>query len=76
MVDEDTAPTALADSLSQLSLGGSFQFRFRGKSSGAMLVQTALDLRDEFTGEAGKVERKILSNMRPELWKTCAVGLF
>jgi hypothetical protein len=49
-LEEDTV--TLADSMMKLSLIGP-EKRFFGKSSGAMLVQTALDIKKEYEGAHG-----------------------
>lgn len=47
--DEDNAHLILADNLKQLSIDPA-DYRFFGKSSGAMLIQTAIELKNEYTG--------------------------
>jgi hypothetical protein len=47
--DDDDAHIILADNLKQLSLEPK-EYRFFGKSSGAMLIQTAIELKNEYTG--------------------------
>jgi hypothetical protein len=53
---------ALQETLDDLSIG----HRFFGKSSGANLVQTALDLKSEYNGS--DQDRITLANRRPEFW--------
>lgn len=47
--EEDNAHLLLADNLKQLSIDP-VDYRFFGKSSGAMLIQTAIELKNEYTG--------------------------
>ncbi|KIO34336.1 hypothetical protein M407DRAFT_127560, partial [Tulasnella calospora MUT 4182] len=54
-------------SLDQLKITH-FQKRFHGKSSGATLVQVAMNLKDEVTGSASDTQPRVL-NLRPKFWK-------
>lgn len=57
---------ALQETLDDLSIG----HRFFGKSSGANLVQTALDLKSEYNGDQ---DHFTLANRRPEFWNQHSV---
>jgi hypothetical protein len=46
----------------------SVSYRFLGKSSGATLVQTALDLKSEYSGTEQEHMRLRMANRRPEFW--------
>ena len=68
--DDDYYPTtqmnvvrSLQDTLNELSL----KHRFFGKSSGANLMLTALDLKSEYNG-TNEREHAALANRRPEFW--------
>ena len=65
----NTRLQALQETLDDLSIG----HRFFGKSSGANLVQTALDLKSEYNG--GDLDRFTLANRRPEFWNQHSVGV-
>jgi len=66
--DDDFAHVTLADNLKRLSLDP-HQYRFFGKSSGAMLIQTAIDLKNEYAaGSDVDIKRPILGAKRPEFW--------
>ncbi len=58
---------SLQDTLNELSIN----HRFYGKSSGAGLVQTALDLKSEYNGNDR--DFLALSNRRPEFWSPHSV---
>ncbi|KAG6812669.1 hypothetical protein H0H92_001427 [Tricholoma furcatifolium] len=62
--DDELPNIMLAESLRQLKLSDHDKNRFFGKSSGAMLVQTAMELKNEYTGD----RRPILGSKRDEFW--------
>ncbi|THV06403.1 hypothetical protein K435DRAFT_816004 [Dendrothele bispora CBS 962.96] len=66
--DEDYANLKLVDDLKQLELNAT-EHRFFGKSSGAMLIQTAIDLKQEYTGRETDLKRVILGQRRPQFWQ-------
>jgi len=72
--DDDYANLKLVDDLKQLELDAS-EHRFFGKSSGAMLIQTAIDLKQEYTGREIDLKRVILGQRRPEFWQPNTVSL-
>ncbi|KAG8902265.1 hypothetical protein FRC01_009626, partial [Tulasnella sp. 417] len=45
-----------------------FQKRFHGKSSGATLVQVAMNLKDQVTGSASDAQPRVM-NLRPKFWR-------
>ncbi|KAF9236278.1 fungal-specific transcription factor domain-containing protein [Melanogaster broomeanus] len=61
--DEDIVTTCLSESLSNMKLNPSHT-RFFGKSSGVMLIQRAIDLKKEFTGDED-ARREDLFNQTP-----------
>ncbi|KAF8643172.1 hypothetical protein AX16_009214 [Volvariella volvacea WC 439] len=66
--DDDFIHVMLADNLEKLSINQG-DYRFFGKSSSAMLIQTAIELKNEYTGN--EVEKPQLSHAlakRPEFW--------
>lgn len=65
--DDDFSHLILADSFKRLSIDP-IENRFFGKSSGAMLIQTAIELKNEYTGRNDDIGRPILGSMRPEFW--------
>jgi hypothetical protein len=62
--DDDLAPRKLTDRIKQLSIDP-VQQRFFGKSSGATLIQTAMDLKKEITGSDHSINTNI---RRSEFW--------
>ncbi|KAG2018384.1 nuclear protein [Coprinopsis cinerea AmutBmut pab1-1] len=69
-IDEDNAHLILADNLRTLSIDP-VDYRFFGKSSGAMLIQTAIELKNEYAGTDHSDLRKanqVLGNKREEFW--------
>lgn len=64
--DEDNAHLLLADNLKQLSIDP-VDYRFFGKSSGAMLIQTAIELKNEYTG-ADQESALLPGAKRDEFW--------
>ncbi|KAF5342022.1 hypothetical protein D9611_002055 [Ephemerocybe angulata] len=67
--EEDNAHLILADNLKQLSLDP-VDYRFFGKSSGAMLIQTAIELKNEYTGSDHDIRKTqdVLGTKREEFW--------
>lgn len=64
----DDAHLILADNLKQLALEPK-DYRFFGKSSGAMLIQTAIELKNEYTGKVSPAPQPgILGLKRNEFW--------
>lgn len=69
--DDDFAHILLSDNLKRLALDPTLELdvRFFGKSSGAMLVQTAIELKNEYTGtDQPDLRRPMLGSKRPEFW--------
>lgn len=68
-VHDDTS--VLADNLRELALSPS-EYRFFGKSSGAVLIQAAMELKQEYTQSGEPVPRVSqipgFSASRPEFW--------
>ena len=44
------------------------EYRFFGKSSGVMLIQTALELKNEYTGQDTEPKKALICPKRPEYW--------
>ena len=67
--DDDVVSAVLLDNLKRLEIG-KVDSRFFGKSSGVMLVQTAMELKSEYTGSdyVQPAPSMILENKRPEFW--------
>lgn len=67
--DDDNAHLILADNLKSLSIDA-VDYRFFGKSSGAMLIQTAIELKNEFTGSDHDFRKaqSVLGTKREEFW--------
>lgn len=67
--DDDVVNAVLLDNLKRLEIGNP-DSRFFGKSSGAMLVQTAMELKSEYTGSdyVQPAPSMNLENKRPEFW--------
>lgn len=77
---EDETTLILADNLQRLELEPS-EYRFFGKSSGAMLIHAALELKSEYTGSPDLLDivelsrkRKMMKNLRSEFWTSRPVG--
>ncbi|KAF9461610.1 hypothetical protein BDZ94DRAFT_1323197 [Collybia nuda] len=69
--DDDFAHISLSDNLKRMSLDPKLDLdmRFFGKSSGAMFVQTAIELKNEYIGsDQPDLRRPVLGNKRPEFW--------
>jgi hypothetical protein len=73
--DEDYANLKLVDDIKHLKINPS-DHRFFGKSSGAMLIQTALDLKQEYTGKETSIKHVLLGERRPYIWEPYAVSCF
>ncbi|KAF8825433.1 hypothetical protein HHX47_DHR7000211 [Lentinula edodes] len=65
---EDGEHIELADNIKSLQVD-SREYRFFGKSSGAMLIKTAIDLKQEFTGRKTDMKPVVLGERRPEFWQ-------
>jgi hypothetical protein len=65
--DDDIAHLKLVDQMQTLHIDPS-EKRFFGKSSGAMLVQAAIDLKQEYSGSNENVVHELLGAIRPEFW--------
>ncbi|KAF9037629.1 fungal-specific transcription factor domain-containing protein [Panaeolus papilionaceus] len=69
--EDDKSTLILADNLKQLAID-SVQYRFFGKSSSAMLIQTAIELKNEYTGSDIPLplsNKTVLGNKRAEFWE-------
>jgi hypothetical protein len=66
--DDDFIQLSLADSLKKLAIDP-IHHRFFGKSSGVMLIQTAIDLKNHYTGNDNEDKKEILGHARAEFWK-------
>lgn len=71
--DDDTIPNALTGRTLRLSLK-SPQNVFFGKASGAMLIRTALDLKDEYTGGQNSTQESCLASRRHNFWNAQPVS--
>ncbi|KAJ7587342.1 fungal-specific transcription factor domain-containing protein [Mycena floridula] len=67
MDNEDIAALTLADTLQRMSLD--HEYRFFGKSSGAMLVQTALDIKKEYGGDWSNSSARRADFWLPRPWE-------
>jgi hypothetical protein len=74
--DDDEATLMLADNLKRLELDPA-DYRFFGKSSGAMLIRTALELKDDYVGGSSLSSHELtdpfkikasMKHLRPEFW--------
>lgn len=67
--EEDGAHLLLADNLKRLTIDPC-EYRFFGKSSGAMLIQTAMELKHEYTAkdDSDNTTKPMLKSNRPEYW--------
>jgi len=69
--DDDDDPTlVLADKLRRIAISPS-DFRFFGKSSGAMLIRTAIELKNEYGGkecDLADPEKPMMKSRRKEFW--------
>ncbi|KAG7089094.1 hypothetical protein E1B28_010803 [Marasmius oreades] len=66
---EDLEHLMLADNLKKVTIA-KLDYRFYGKSSGAMLVQTAIDLKESYTGNPADILPGLETRARPEFWHT------
>ena len=66
--DDDDPSLGLADSLKEMGLAAPDGSRFLGKSSGGMLVQTAVELKNEYTSMVGNRQKMGPQNRRAEFW--------
>lgn len=73
--DDDFIQLSLADSLKKLAIDP-IHHRFFGKSSGVMLIQTAIDLKNQYTGNDKEDKKEILGHGRAEFWKMRPVSQF
>ena len=71
--DEYPNTTSKLQTLQQTFDDLSVSYRFFGKSSGATLVQTALDLKSEYSGTEQENMRLRMANRRPEFWAQYSV---
>ncbi|KAJ3712064.1 fungal-specific transcription factor domain-containing protein [Lentinula raphanica] len=67
-ITDDGEHLELVDNLKSLNVD-SREYRFFGKSSGAMLIKTAIDLKQEFTGKETDMKPIVLGERRPEFWR-------
>ncbi|KAG6835735.1 hypothetical protein H0H93_015156, partial [Arthromyces matolae] len=65
---DDFAHVVLADNMKDLHINDVDKNRFFGKSSGAMLVHAAMELKNEATGSSNDIRRPILACRRDEYW--------
>lgn len=72
--DDDLVHLTLADNLKNLSFETT-DYRFLGKSSGAMLIQTAIDLKNVYSGRESEPTKPVsFTSRRPHYWGTLPVG--
>lgn len=82
--DEDDAATSdyttknIAENLKSHLRQDFMNYRFFGKSSGVMLIQTAIDLKNEYVGIASElpIKRPMVGLKRPEFWNVRPVCRF
>lgn len=74
--DEYVNPTSRVQSLQETLNDLTISYRFFGKSSGANLVQTALDLKSEYSGAEQDSMHVRMAKRRPEFWTQHTVGVF
>ncbi|KIM80404.1 hypothetical protein PILCRDRAFT_789690 [Piloderma croceum F 1598] len=67
---EDFAKISIRDDPKSLQQQDTMNYRFFGKSSGVVLVQTAIDLKNEFSGLplTHQPQKHIIGSKRPEFW--------
>jgi hypothetical protein len=68
--NDDDPSLLLADNLKQMALTPN-DLRFFGKSSGRMLVQTAIELRNDYAGDEGKFDGPVepaVKAKRTDFW--------
>lgn len=74
---DDDAQIILSDHFKQLSVEQPKDYRFFGKSSGVMLIQTALELKNEYTGKrTWSMKPEDLSLKRDRFWTKPPVRFF
>jgi hypothetical protein len=73
--EDDVAQISLANRISLLSIDPVHR-RFFGKSSGAMLIQTAMELKKEYIGTDDTARIPFIGTQRPEFWKVNPVSQF
>jgi hypothetical protein len=69
--DDDDTTLILADKLRRMAITSSPNDQFFGKSSGAMLVQTAFELKNEFAGDEDRFDgpgKPAVNAKRTEFW--------
>ena len=74
--DEYIITTSKLQTLQETFNDLSVSYRFFGKSSGATLVQTALDLKSEYSGTEQDYMQLRMAKRRPEFWTQHSVGVF
>ncbi|KAL0953207.1 hypothetical protein HGRIS_004462 [Hohenbuehelia grisea] len=70
--EDDLGHLALSDNIRKLAIDEHAEQRFFGKSSGAMLIQTAVDLKHQFTGHGMPSEVRpgmMFASRRDEYWR-------
>ncbi|KAG6899671.1 hypothetical protein C0993_008131 [Termitomyces sp. T159_Od127] len=73
-VDDDFTHVILSDELKRLQISETEKNRFFGKSSGAMLVHAAMELKNEATGGQDDIRRPILGSKRDRFWMLAPVS--
>ena len=73
---EDFAKISIRDDPKSLQQQDTMNYRFFGKSSGVVLVQTAIDLKNEFSGLplTHQPQKHIIGSKRPEFWNVRPVS--
>lgn len=71
---DDDAHLIITENLKQLSLEPK-EYRFFGKSSGAMLIKTAMELKNEYSGQVPATKPGLLGLKRNEFWTSRPVRL-
>jgi len=74
--DDEYVNTTKVQSLQETLDDLSISYRFFGKSSGANLVQTALDLKSEYSGTEQDIMQLHMAKRRPEFWTQHTVSVF
>ncbi|KAL0564764.1 Gypsy retrotransposon integrase-like protein 1 [Marasmius crinis-equi] len=64
----ETEELLLSDNMKKMSISSKSLFRFYGKSSSAMFIQRAIDLKEEFTGSSTNLLPLLQGRKRPEFW--------
>jgi hypothetical protein len=71
--DDDDPSLILADKLKRMAITSSSNDQVFGKSSGAMLLQTAFELKNEYAGDEGRFDgpgKPAVNAKRTEFWDT------